>query len=309
MSDVHDVVIVGGGTAGLSAGLYTTRNRMSTILVEKVFAGGQIINADMIENYPGFPDGILGATLVTSIEQQASSYGLEYGFGEVVSLDVGSSPMVVKTEDENFPARAIIIATGSDHAKLGVPGEEDYHGRGVSFCATCDGAFFSDKEIALVGGGDSAMDEGIYLTGLCSKVTVVHRSDALQASRILQERARENPKMEFVWDTVVQSINGDADGVSSVTIRNLKTEEKRDLQVAGIFPYVGMLPNTQAFQGIVPMDSGGHIKVDLKMATEVPGVYAAGDCRWQSTRQLANCAGDGVTAAIAAYEWLQSQKG
>ena len=307
MSDTHDVVIIGGGTAGLSTGLYATRAGLKTVLLEKIFAGGQIINADMIENYPGFPDGISGADLATAIEEQAGKYGLEYAFGEVVSLDVQSRPMVVRTEDEEFQARAVIIATGSDHARLGVPGEQEYKGRGVSTCATCDGAFFADKEVAVIGGGDSAIDEGLYLAGICSKVKVVHHRDKLQASKVLQERGFENPKMEFLWDTVVESINGGEQGVHGITIRGLKTEEKRELSVAGVFTYIGMLPSTQPFQGVVPMDAGGHIKVDLKMATELPGVFAAGDCRWQSARQLANCAGDGVTAALAAFEYLQQQ--
>ena len=307
MTDIQDVVIIGGGTAGLSAGLYATRARLKTVLLEKVFAGGQIINADMIENFPGFPNGISGADLVTAIEEQASKYGLEYAFGEVASLDVQSRPMVVRTEDEEFQARSIIIATGSEHAKLGVPGEQEHEGRGVSTCATCDGPFYADKEVAVIGGGDSAIDEGLYLTGICSKVKVVHHKDRLQASKILQERGFENPKIEFLWDTVVESINGGEQGVHGITVRELKTEEKRELSVAGVFIYIGMLPSTQPFQGVVPMDAGGHIKVDLKMATEVPGVFAAGDCRWQSTRQLANCAGDGVTAALAAFEYLQQQ--
>ena len=305
MSDAYDVVIIGGGTAGLSAGLYATRARLKTVLVEKIFTGGQIINADKIENYPGFPNGISGADLVTAIEEQASNHGLDYAFGEVVGLDLQSQPMVVRTEDEEFPTRSIIIATGSQHAKLGVAGEAEYEGRGVSECATCDGSFFADKEIVLVGGGDSAMDEGLYLTDICSKVTVIHHGETLQASKILQERAMENPKMEIVFNSVVESINGGDEGVNGVTVRGLKTEEKRDLAVAGVFVYIGMLPLTHAFRGAVPMDGGGHIKVDLKMATEVPGVFAAGDCRWQSTRQLANCAGDGVTAALAANEFLQ----
>ena len=305
MSDAYDVVIIGGGTAGLSAGLYATRARLKTVLVEKIFTGGQIINADKIENYPGFPNGISGADLVTAIEEQASNHGLDYAFGEVVGLDLQRQPMVVRTEDEEFPTRSIIIATGSQHAKLGVAGEAEYEGRGVSECATCDGSFFADKEIVLVGGGDSAMDEGLYLTDICSKVTVIHHGETLQASKILQERAMENPKMEIVCNSVVESINGGDEGVNGVTVRDLKTEEKRDLAVAGVFVYIGMLPLTHAFRGAVPMDGGGHIKVDLKMATEVPGVFAAGDCRWQSTRQLANCAGDGVTAALAANEFLQ----
>ena len=304
MSDVHDVVIIGAGFTGLSAGIYTMRSRLKTILLEQSFMGGQIINTDIIENYPGFPNGITGTDLIAATEEQASKFGLDYAFNPVTGIDVSRRPMVVKTEDEEFETRSIIIATGGKHVKLGAPGEDELEAKGVSYCATCDGNFFTDQEVTVVGGGDSAIEEGIYLTRMCSKVTVVHRRDKLRASQILQERAFENPKMEFVWDTVVDSINGNG-SVSSVSLRNLKTEEKREMPTSGVFIYVGFHPATKAFEGTIPMDGGGHIKVDLMMATEVPGVFAAGDCRWHSTRQLANAAGDGVTAAIAAYEWLQ----
>ena len=305
MSEVRDLLIIGGGTAGLSASIYAARSRLNAVLLEKMFMGGQVLNTDKIENYPGFADGISGIEFVTALQEQASNHGVEFAFGEVAGIDVQNRPFTVRTQDEEFQTKAVIIATGSDHAKLGVPGEQEYEARGVSLCATCDGPFYADKDVAVVGGGDTAMDEGLYLTTLCTKVTVVHHLDKLQASGILQERALENSKMEMVWNTVVESINGGDEGVQGITLRDLKTEEKRDLAVAGVFPFIGMLPSTEAFQGTIPMDGAGHIKVDIKMATEVPGVFAAGDCRWQSTRQLANCAGDGVTAAIAAYEYLQ----
>lgn len=305
MSDVHDVVIIGGGVAGLSAGLYAARWRLKAFLIERMAAGGQIINADVIENYPGFPNGTTGIELATALEEQATKNGLQYGFGEVVSLDVTKRPMVVRTQDEEHLARSIIVAVGSDHAKLGVPGEEELAGRGVSYCATCDGPFYQDKEIAIVGGGDAALDEGLYLTRLCGKITVVHHKKELQAQKIYQERALANSKISFVWDSVVDTINGGDEGVKSVSVRNLKTSEKRDIPVHGVFVYIGTAPNTRPFAGVLPMDGGGHIKVDLRMATEVPGVFAVGDCRWQSMRQLANCAGDGVTAAFAAHDYLR----
>ncbi len=305
MSGVNDVVIIGGGVAGLSAGLYAARWRMKAVLIEKMAPGGQIINADVIENYPGFPNGINGVELVTALEEHASKSGLEYSFGEVVGLDIKRKPMVVKTHDEQILTKSVIIAVGSEHAKLGVPGEHEYEGRGVSTCATCDGAFFQGKDIVVVGGGDAAMDEGLYLTKMVNSITVVHHKDKLQAQKVYQERAQANKKMKFMWDSALQSINGANGGVTGVTVRNLKTEEKTDLPVSGVFVFVGMLPNTAPFKGVVPMDAAGHIKVDLKMATEVPGVFAVGDCRWQSARQLANHAGDGVTAAFSAHEYVQ----
>jgi thioredoxin reductase (NADPH) len=305
MADARDVVIIGGGAAGLAAGLYAARWRLNTVLVERMVPGGQIINADIIENYPGLHEGITGVDLSTALEQHASGQGMESAFGEVTSIDVSGSPIVVKTDFEEHQTRSVIIAVGSDHKHLGVPGEAEREGRGVSFCATCDGPFYIDKDIVVVGGGDGALDEGLYLTKMASKVTVVHHEDQLQAQTVYQERAQENPKMEFVWDSVVDSIGG-ADGVESVSIRNLKTGDRSDIAVSGIFPYIGRMPNTKPFEGTVPMDETGHIMVDLRMATEVPGVFAAGECRWQSAGQLANHVGDGVTAAFSAYQYVQS---
>jgi thioredoxin reductase (NADPH) len=305
MSGVYDVVILGGGTAGLSAGIYSVRAGLKSLLLEQSVLGGQIINADVIENYPGFPQGITGPDLVMALEEQASKFGLEYAFGEVLGLDVHTRPMAVRTEDNEFLARSIIVSTGGERNKLGIPGEEEFEARGVSHCATCDGYFFADQEVVVVGGGDSAIDEGLYLTQICSKVTVVHRRHKLRASNILQERAFQNPKMAFLFDTVVESIGGN-EVVQKVGLRNLNTEQSQDLATAGVFIYVGYHPSTKPFQGVIPMDGGGHLMVDLNMATEVPGVFAAGDCRWRSARQLVNGAGDGVTAALSAYAYLES---
>lgn len=304
MTQTHDVVIIGGGVAGLSAGLYAVRAKMDTLLIERSVMGGQIINSNEIENYPGFPNGVSGVELVAAIEEQASKFGLQYAFGEVTGLDVSKQPFVIRTEDEEHRARAVIITAGGDHVKLGVPGELEYEAKGVSYCATCDGNFFTDQEVVVVGGGDSAVEEAVYLTRMCTKVTIVHRRDQLRASKVLQERAFNNPKIEFLWDTVVEEINGNG-SVSGVALRNLKTDEKRSLPATGVFVYVGFNPNKQPYEGVLPLDPGGHVKVDLMMATEVPGIFAAGDIRWQSTKQLANAAGDGVTAALAAYDYLQ----
>ena len=304
MAEVYDVVIVGGGAAGLSAGIYAARARLKTVILERTALGGQIINTDVIENYPGFPQGITGPELIDAMQGQAGKYGLEYAFGEVMGLDVTQRPMIVRTEDNQLMTRTVIVSTGGDRNKLGVPGEEEFDGRGVSHCATCDGYFFADQTVTVVGGGDSAIDEGLYLTQMCSKVIVVHRRDKLRASNVLQERALENPKMAFIFDTVVDSITG-IEVVESLILRNLKTEERRELATAGVFINIGFHPSTRPFQGVIPMDTGGHLKVDLNMATEVPGVFAAGDCRWRSTRQLVNCASDGVTAALSAYSYLE----
>ena len=305
MSDVYDLAIIGSGFTGLSAGVQATRMGMKTVLIEQTIMGGQILNTDLVENYPGFPKGVSGMDLITGAEEQASSAGLEYGFGMVTGIDTSKQPIEVLGDGESWLAKTVIIAAGGEHRKLGVPGEAELEGRGVSHCATCDGMFFQDQAVAVIGGGDSAMDEGLYLTNMCSKVYLIVRGEELTGLKVLQDRVAENSKIEVVYDTVVDAINGD-DSIKSLTLRDVKTEEKRDLEVTGVFAYIGSEPATAPFASAVPTDGGGHVKVDLRMATEVPGVFAAGECRWQSTRQLANSAGDGVTAAIAAYEWLQA---
>jgi len=305
LSDVYDLAIIGSGFTGLSAGVQATRMGMKTVLIEQVIMGGQILNTDLVENYPGFPKGVSGMDLITGAEEQASNAGLEYGFGMVTGLDTSKRPIEVLGDGESWLAKTVIIAAGAEHRKLGVPGEAELEGRGVSHCATCDGMFFQDQAVAVIGGGDSAMDEGLYLTNMCSKVYFIVRGEELTGLKVLQDRVAENPKIEVLYDTVVDAINGD-DSVKGVTLRDVKTEEKRELEVTGIFAYIGSDPATAPFASAVPTDGGGHIKVDLRMATEVSGVFAAGECRWQSTRQLANSAGDGVTAAISAFEWLQA---
>ncbi len=305
MSDVYDLAIIGSGFTGLSAGVQATRMGMKTVLIEQVIMGGQILNTDLVENYPGFPKGVSGMDLITGAEEQASNAGLEYGFGMVTGIDTSKQPIQVLGDGESWLAKTVIIAAGGEHRKLGIPGEAELEGRGVSHCATCDGMFFQDQAVAVIGGGDSAMDEGLYLTNMCSKVYLIVRGEELTGLKVLQDRVAENSKIEVLYDTVVDAINGD-DSVKSLTLRDVKTEEKRELEVTGIFAYIGSDPATAPFASAVPTDGGGHVKVDLRMATEVPGVFAAGECRWQSTRQLANSAGDGVTAAIAAFEWLQA---
>ena len=229
--------------------------------------------------------------------------GLEFAFGQVNGLNVDSKPMTVRTEGGEFPARSVIIATGGERNRLDVPGEDIFEGRGVSTCATCDGPFFAGQDVAVIGGGDTALDEALYLTNVCSSVTLVHRRDKLTASSILRERALQDPKLDILYSTAVESIYGD-EAVRGMVVRDSSTGEARELPLAGVFVCVGYHPNTGPFRGTIPMDDGGHIKVDLRMTTEVPGVFAAGDCRWHSVRQLGSSAGDGITAALSALAYL-----
>ena len=270
MSNVYDVVIIGGGATGLSACVYTLRYGLSTLLVEGTVFGGQIINADTIENFPGFPQGIKGPDLVAALQEQASDLGLEYGFGQVQSLDVHAQPMSIHTEGDEFLARAVIIATGGERNRLGVPGEDEFEGRGVSTCATCDGYFFADSEVTVIGGGDTALDEALYLAEICSKVTLVHRGDRLTGSKILRDRALRNPKLDVRYGTAVESIYGE-EVVQGVVLRDLAADQSTEVPTAGVFVCVGYHPNTGPFRGTIPMDDGGHIKVDLKMVHGNPG--------------------------------------
>lgn len=303
MSEAHDVVVIGGGVTGLSACVYTLRNGLSTLLIESTGLGGQIINADTIENFPGFPHGIMGPDLVAAMQEQVLDLGLELALGQVTGLGVDCRPMTVRTEGGEFPARSVIIATGGERNRLDVPGEDIFEGRGVSTCATCDGHFFADQDVAVIGGGDTALDEALFLTHVCSSVTLVHRRDRLTASSILRERAQQNPKLDVLYGTTVESIYGD-EAVRGVVIRDSDTGQARELPLAGVFVCVGYHPNTSPFRSTIPMDDGGHIKVDLRMATEVAGVFAAGDCRWHSVRQLGSGAGDSITAALSAFAYL-----
>ncbi|MGB2583157.1 MAG: thioredoxin-disulfide reductase, partial [Dehalococcoidia bacterium] len=299
------LIIIGGGPAGLSAGLYATRARLSTLLIERAIPGGQIINAELVENYPGFPHGISGAELGSLMEQQATKYGLEIIMAEVEGVEVGEEEKIVHTSEGQYRAKALIIAGGSEHGKLGVPGEEELRGRGVSYCATCDGAFFKDQVIAVVGGGNVAINDALFLTRFASKVIVIHRRDQLRATKILSEGALARPKIEFLWDTVVESIGGDGQ-VRELGLRNVKTGTKSKLEVSGIFVAVGLRPNTGYLEGVVALSQEGFILVNDQMETGVPGIFAAGDIRAGSARQVSSAVGDGATAAISAERYLSS---
>ena len=305
MRNSYQLIIIGGGPAGLSAGLYAARSRLSTLLIERGVPGGQIINAELVENYPGFPQGISGAELGSLMEQQAAKYGLEIIMAEVEGVEIGKEEKIVRTSEGQYRAKALIIAGGSEHSKLDVPGEEKLRGRGVSYCATCDGAFFSDQVIAVVGGGNVAINDALFLTRFASRVIVIHRRDQLRATKILQERAFAQPKIEFLWDTVVESIGGD-DQVRELRLRNVKTGAESKLEVTGVFMAVGLRPNTGYLEGVLALSPEGFILVNDQMETEVPGVYAAGDIRAGSARQVSSAVGDGATAAISAERYLSS---
>jgi thioredoxin reductase (NADPH) len=299
------LIIVGGGPAGLSAGLYASRSKLDTLLIERAILGGQILNAEMVENYPGFPQGISGSELGALIAQQATKYGLLTIVAEVQGIEIRGGEKIVSTSEGEYRAKAVIIAGGSEHSKLGVPGEEEFTGKGVSYCAMCDGAFFREQVVVVVGGGNVALNDALFLTKFASKVIVIHRRDQLRATRILQDRAFANPKIEFFWDTVVESIMGDK-LVKEIRLRNVKTGKGSSLEVSGVFVAVGLRPNTGYLKGLLTLDAGGFISVNGQMETGVPGVFAAGDIRAGSIRQVVSAAGDGATAAIAAERFLSS---
>ncbi len=297
------MAIIGGGPAGLSAGLYTSRAGLKTLLVERGIFGGQIVNAQMVENYPGFPEGISGIKLSSLMQQQASKYGLETLTDEIIRLALGQ-PYLIFTSDSRIEAAAIIIAAGSEYHKLGVAGEERLLGHGVSYCATCDGFLFRDREVAVVGGGDTAITDALELSQHARKVYVIHRRDQLRAGQLLQQRAFAQPKLEFIWDTVVEEIAG-AQAVNTLKLGNVKTGQLSTLKVAGVFIAVGLKPNSQCFADIVELNETGQIVTNEFMATSVPGIFAAGDIRSNSVRQIATAVGDGATAAMSAFRYLR----
>lgn len=301
----YDIIVIGGGPSGLSAGLYAARGLRHTLLVEKGVVGGQISLTDRVENYPGFPEGVNGFDLAQAMLKQAENNGLETVYTDVTGLSRVDGLWQVETGQGTYRAKAVIITSGADYNRLGVPGEERLTGRGVSYCATCDAAFFKDEEVAVVGGGDAAMDEGLFTSRYASKLNMIHRRDELRASRILQERALANPKMQFHWNTVVDEVVGD-NQVTLLKLRNVLTGEKSEIDVSAIFIFIGQHPNTDFLHGLLPLDEGGHIPVDEWMRTGLPGLFAAGDVRKNSARQVISSAGDGATAAIAADHYISN---
>lgn len=303
----YDVIIIGGGPAGLSAGIYTARSRLKSLLIEKELIGGKIVNAGLVENYPGFPQGINGYELTQLMHQQATRFGLETVTGEVTALDVSAKQKIVKTSEGDFTARAIILAGGSKEQTLGVPGEQEFTGRGVSYCATCDAALFAELPVAVVGGSNAALYDALQAAKFASSVVVIHRRQELRATRIVQEQAFAEPRIKFLWNTVVESIDGE-DTVKSLKLRNVVTGEKSSQQVAGVFVAIGFNPNTAYLKGLLPLDEAGYVITNEKMETSVPGILAAGDIRSNSIRQVISAAGDGATAAIYAERYLTESR-
>ncbi len=303
MNKAYEVVIIGGGPAGLSAGIYTVRARLSSLLIEKGLIGGQVANAELVENYPGFPEGISGYDLTELMQRQATKFGLEILTAEVTGVELNGEQKIAKTNEGDFVVKAMIIASGSEWTKLGIPGEKEFTGKGVSYCAICDGAFFTDQTVAVVGGGNAAITEALSLTKFVSKVIVIHRRQELRATRIVQEKASAEPKIEFLWNTVVEEIEG-GEVVKRLRLRNVITGEKSSLDVAGIFVAIGFKPNTDYLKSILSLDATGHVITNEKMETEVPGIFAAGDVRSSSIRQIIAAVGDGATAAIYAERFI-----
>ncbi len=303
MNKKYDIIIIGGGPAGLTAGLYTARAKQSSLLIDKGMVGGMITKADQVDNYPGFPDGISGFELGELMQRQATKYSLKIITAEVTAIELEQGQKMVKTTEGNFIAKAVIIASGSERQKLGVPGEKESTGKGVSYCATCDAPFFSGQAVAVVGGGDAAIDEAMHLTKFASKVTVLHRRNRLRATPVLQERAFAEPKIEFRWNTVVEAIEG-KDFVERLRLRQVITSGKSILEVAGVFISIGLKPDTDYLKGVLPLDATGHIITNEKMETEIAGIFAAGDIRAGSIRQAIAAAGDGATAAFYAKEFI-----
>lgn len=300
---IHDVMIIGGGGAGLTAALYASRAKLSTVLFEKLVSGGQIASTDLVENYPGFTEGILGPEIAQKMEAQAVRYGTQIIYEEVKNLSRKGDIFEAVSTEASYFARTVILATGASFRMIGVPNEKELTGKGVSYCATCDGAFFKGKKIIAVGGGDSALQEGVFLTRFAEHVIIVHRRDKLRASPILQERAKVNPKISFIWDTVVDRIEGNGK-VEAVLLKNVKTGEMQKILVDGVFVFIGHDPNSGFLKDFVNLDEKGYVVTDGSLATSKPGVFAAGEVRKGAVRQLVSACGEGCAAALAAQDFL-----
>lgn len=301
---MYDVIIAGAGPAGMSAAVYASRANLSTLMLERGVPGGQMMNTEEIENYPGY-DHILGPDLSTKMFEHAQKFGAEYKFGEITDVEDYGDYKLIKTSNGEYKGKAFIIATGSSPRKLGVPGEDQFTGRGVSWCAVCDGAFFRNKEVVVVGGGDSAVEEAQFLTRFATKVTVIHRRDQFRAQKIIQDRLFANPKISVIWDSVVKEIRGE-NKVTGVVIENLKTNEVSELAAEGVFIYVGADPLSMPFSKLGITNESGYIPTDELMRTKVEGVYAAGDIREKTLRQIITAANDGSQAAITAQHFIEN---
>ncbi|MGP4078845.1 thioredoxin-disulfide reductase [Pseudalkalibacillus sp. R45] len=302
---IYDVIIAGAGPAGLTAAVYTSRANLSTLMIERGIPGGQMANTEDVENYPGY-DHILGPDLSNKMFEHAKKFGAEYAYGDVKEIIDGEEYKTVKAGGgKEYKARSIIIGTGAEYKKLGIPGEKELSGRGVSYCAVCDGAFFKNKELVVVGGGDSAVEEGVYLTRFASKVTIVHRRDKLRAQKILQDRAFDNEKIDFIWNHTVKEINADNNKVGSVTLVNTEDGEEREFKTDGVFIYIGMIPLNVAVKDLGITNENGYVETNSEMETKIPGIFAAGDIREKTLRQIVTATGDGSIAAQSAQHYVE----
>ncbi|AJA79228.1 thioredoxin-disulfide reductase [Levilactobacillus brevis] len=303
----YDVIVIGAGPGGMTGALYASRANLSVLMLDRGIYGGQMNNTAAIENYPGFKS-VLGPDLAKDMYEGSTQFGAEYAYGSVTAIEDHGDHKIVKTDDGDYETKAVIVATGSEYKKLGVPGEDKFGGRGVSYCAVCDGAFFKNREVVVIGGGDSAVEEGLYLAGLASKVTIIHRRDQLRSQKILQDRAFANDKIEFVWNTNVTEILGDDMKVTGVATKNNQTGETGEIAASGVFIYVGTLPMTDAFTDLGITDDAGWIKTNDHMATAVPGIFAIGDVRQKDLRQITTAVGDGGIAGQAVFSYLEDLK-
>lgn len=304
---VYDVIIAGAGPAGMTAALYASRANLSTLMIERGIPGGQMANTEDVENFPGFSH-ILGPDLSNKMFEHAQKFGAEYAYGDIKEVRDDGDVKTVITSNKEYKAYAVIITTGAEYKKLGVPGEEELGGRGVSYCAVCDGAFFKGKELVVVGGGDSAVEEGVYLTRFASKVTIVHRRGQLRAQKILQQRAFDNDKVEFIWNHTVKEIREKDGKVGSVLLVNTKTGEEQEFSTDGVFIYIGMLPLNEAVRHLGITNEEGYVVTNEKMETSIPGIFAAGDIREKPLRQIVTATGDGSIAAESAQKYVESVK-
>jgi thioredoxin reductase (NADPH) len=304
---MEDLIIIGAGPAGLSAGLYAARARLKTLVLERLSPGGQVLMTDWVENYPGFPDGISGFELVDKMRRQAERFGLIIENREVKRLELSPEEKFVVTEKGTLETKALILASGATPKRLGVEGEGLLTGKGISYCATCDGPFYRDQEVALIGGGDTAVEEAIFLTRFASKVNLIHRRDELRATKLLRERAMAQERIHFIWDTVVTRIVGETE-VKGVDVRNVKTGQTSHLPVQGVFIFVGYSPNNELVNGLLEQDGSGFVTTDNDMQTSVPGVFAAGDIRSKILRQVVTAVGEGAAALFSAERYLESLK-
>jgi len=302
---MYDVIIIGGGPAGLTAGLYNARARLSVLLLERLAPGGQVLTTDWVENYPGFPDGVSGFELMDRMKTQAERFGLKIQSEEVIRLELSEKRKVVFLNSGTLESKTIILACGATWKKLGIEGEDRLMGRGISFCATCDGPFYRDEEVAVIGGGDTAVEEAIFLTRFVKRIYLVHRRDKLRATKLLQERAMSEEKITLVWETIPLRILGQ-NSVEAIELRNVKTGDVQRKEVKGVFVFIGTIPNTELVKDSVKLDENGFILTDDNMQTSIPGVFAAGDIRSKLFRQISTAVGEGAAASYSAERYLES---